>query len=512
MLSVILFGKNDNHGYNYPKRLAISLNSIAEMLTEDNDEIIFVDDGSPFDFPTVIEAVFDTLSQKALRRLKVFRTRDRHSTPPRESLSRNLGIRHSNPANHWILSTNIDMLFVPIDEKASLSSLIKELSDGFYQLPRFELPENFWECHFDRKDPQKNFSFILEKRSCFSLETIVRRPSFLGFDNPGDFQLMPRKAIFEMSGFHEGMTSGWHVDANLAKRMSLYFKKAPQSLENQLRGYHCNHTRQMSHYHKQRSSENSWTTFVARVKTPYLSDQENQWGTVLCEQISLQQKDLFYPIPYQRSAHDFSLKRESFNTLTYRSEVIIPHLVDHFHHLPPDALIGYVGLNTTLSHYLERSFPLIKPSDYPSFESFCQASFLIIFDFGFEEKQSPITPSSPNYFSYRKKLKPTMDKFLKTIRNEKHKKEKKKLIGINVLFTDFQALFHRNLTLYKTTPFTGIAMGYARDRRNSFGKWNKKEARFLLMDLALRHFYSGTDRLRTLAYKTPILHKLVQHK
>ena len=33
MISVIVYGRNDSHGYNLPKRTAISFNCIAEVLT-----------------------------------------------------------------------------------------------------------------------------------------------------------------------------------------------------------------------------------------------------------------------------------------------------------------------------------------------------------------------------------------------------------------------------------------------------------------------------------------------
>ena len=42
MISVILYGRNDNYGYNLHKRAALSLNCIAELLSE-GDEILFVD-------------------------------------------------------------------------------------------------------------------------------------------------------------------------------------------------------------------------------------------------------------------------------------------------------------------------------------------------------------------------------------------------------------------------------------------------------------------------------------
>ena len=62
MLSVILYGRNDSYGYNLHKRAAISLNCIAEMLSGEHDEIIFVDYNTPNDLPTFIEAIYDTLT------------------------------------------------------------------------------------------------------------------------------------------------------------------------------------------------------------------------------------------------------------------------------------------------------------------------------------------------------------------------------------------------------------------------------------------------------------------
>ena len=139
MLSVILYGRNDSHGYNYHKRLSISLNCIAEMLSFENDEIIFVDYNSPEDVPTILEAVADTLTEKAKSLVKIYRIRPRecshkNSALPGEPLSRNAAIRRSNPENKWILSTNIDMVFVPGDPSKTLSSLVAELPEGFYQL------------------------------------------------------------------------------------------------------------------------------------------------------------------------------------------------------------------------------------------------------------------------------------------------------------------------------------------------------------------------------------------
>src|SRR5271154_3013000 len=75
MISVIVYGRNDAHGYNLHKRAAISLNCIAEMLSHAGDEILFVDYNTPNDLPTFIEAIYDTLTSKAKSLLRVFRVR-----------------------------------------------------------------------------------------------------------------------------------------------------------------------------------------------------------------------------------------------------------------------------------------------------------------------------------------------------------------------------------------------------------------------------------------------------
>ena len=121
MISVILYGRNDSHGYNLPKRAAISLNCIAEVLSDPDDEILFVDYNTSDDLPTFIEAIYDTLTPKAKSRLRVLRVRpqlharlvERTHLAALEPHSRNIAIRRSNPRNRWLLFTNTDMIFLP---------------------------------------------------------------------------------------------------------------------------------------------------------------------------------------------------------------------------------------------------------------------------------------------------------------------------------------------------------------------------------------------------------------
>ena len=166
MFSVILYGRNDSHGYNLHKRAAISFNALAEVMSDPDDEILFVDYNTPDDHPTFPEAIHDTLTDKAKKVMRILRVRpDQHAhlrskthLVALEAQSRNVALRRSNPRNRWILYTNTDMLLVPRNESESLSDILGGLPDGFYQMPRFEIPEMLWEAAFDRRDPAGNLA------------------------------------------------------------------------------------------------------------------------------------------------------------------------------------------------------------------------------------------------------------------------------------------------------------------------------------------------------------------
>jgi hypothetical protein len=167
MISVILYGRNDAHGYNLHRRAALSLNCIAEVLTDPDDELIFVDYNTPDELPTFIEAISDTLTERCLGLLRVLRVPSavhdqRFSTrthlPALEPIARNVAARRANPSNRWLLSTNTDMIFVPLQAR-SMSEICRNLPDGFYGLPRFELPEWLWE-RLPRSDPSRALADI----------------------------------------------------------------------------------------------------------------------------------------------------------------------------------------------------------------------------------------------------------------------------------------------------------------------------------------------------------------
>ena len=285
MISVILYGRNDAHGYNLHKRAAISLNCIAEVLSDPDDEILFVDCNTPNDLPTFIEAIYDTLSPRAKQFLRVFRLRPElyarlagqthlFATEPH---TRNIALRRSDPRNRWVLSTNSDMIFVPSNGFSSLSDAVRGLEEGHYVVPRFELPEPLWES-FPRSDAQEVMQLCQELCPRLHLNEIAKRVPYMRFDSPGDFQLMPRRALFDICGFDERMTHGWHSDSNMCKRMYLLFGST-ESLADRVTAYHCDHTRVATLAHRaDLKLDNSLQEFVWDLIDPVARHQADTWG------------------------------------------------------------------------------------------------------------------------------------------------------------------------------------------------------------------------------------------
>jgi len=533
MISVILYGRNDNHGYNYHKRLAISLNCIAEVLSDPQDEVIFADYNTPDDFPTIIEAIQDTLTQKAKNLIRILRIRPRYHRlfkkthlPILETVARNVAIRRSNPENKWILSTNPDMVFIPLDSNNSLTNIIAHLPDGFYSLPRFALPEGFWELALERSNPQQNLSFLKEQNRKFHLNTTVRRPGFLQYDNPGDFQLMLRMDIFQIGGFDEEMVKGWHVDSNLCKRMSL-LGRTGESLEKRLIAFHCNHNQKESLIHK-KIAENNWGRFVSHVTTPELSNQD--WGLPkqIIEEIRLKNRH----IPAISSTLSHSVEKDyevlihldSFNTLTYAPSRIFTYLADHFCHFPKTIHIAYVGHNTALLNmlncyldeggfsgkilclkdFLDAHEKLPHSAVLSEMKEMLSEAFLFICDFGFDEN-SPIGKSIKENYSFgRKKLKKVMNAFFEIINKKKALKKDAKFIGINILHTDFNVIFSRHLLIRNNSYSPGVCYGYLPQKN----KTNRRKFISTLHYLVARYFFDYSDQIRSFFARTKISKKL----
>lgn len=367
MISILIYGRNDDHGYHYKKRCAISLNAFAEVLTDADDEILFVDYNTPDDLPTLPESILNNLTESAKQKLRVIRVRpDFHQQLAAtthlkiiEPVVRNIALRRSNPRNRWILSTNSDMVFVPL-QGASLSDIAARLEDGFYQLPRFEIPEFLWEAVFTSPlDPAANIDLLRQHANDYRLKTATTFSTLYRYDNPGDFQLALREDLYQIQGFDERMVLGWTVDSNLCKRMYL-LRGDIDDLEGQVEAYHCNHTRKESVLHNQKSVYNCPKKFAEDVTTPYLHDQKTRWGypDVMFEEVNLHEtafskfSQTLLTLLSQSKAENNRILLDADNDAQYDRQHIFPYIADHLATLHQQTDIAYIGFSREFADLL----------------------------------------------------------------------------------------------------------------------------------------------------------------
>jgi len=362
MFSVILYGRNDSHGYNLHKRAAISFNALAEVMSDPDDEILFVDYNTPDDHPTFPEAIHDTLTDKAKKVLRILRIRPEQHAHLKskthlvalECQSRNVALRRSNPNNRWILYTNTDMLLVPRSEGESLSEILGALPDGFYEIPRFELPEMLWEAAFDRRDPAGNLAKLREWAVRYHLNQVVHNFMPMKYDALGDFQAALRQDMFAIHGFDESMLLGWHCDSNLAARLALYRGRV-DTLIDKLFGYHCDHTRVAAANNKGRQTRmNDQDRYIWNVSTPYVPAQADTWGwpNVEIEEISLNRNTSYQRFtagldaalqPARLPYTSTSLEWHLFADLSYDVSHTLPFVCDQMVTYPRSTSIMVVG-------------------------------------------------------------------------------------------------------------------------------------------------------------------------
>ncbi|MFZ1993012.1 MAG: hypothetical protein WAU75_02805 [Solirubrobacteraceae bacterium] len=364
MISVVLYGRNDAHGYNLHRRAALSLNCIAEVLTDPDDEVIFVDYNTPDELPTFIEAISDTLTERCLDRLRVLRVPEavheqrfagRTHLPALEPIARNSAARRANPANRWLLSTNTDMIFVPLRGQ-SMSEICADLPDGYYGLPRFELPEWLWEW-LPRTDPARATAEIGRLGPALRLDEPTVSHEWIRFDAPGDCQLILREDFEAVDGFDEEMIHGYHVDSNLSRRLLLH-RGSIETLEPHLSGYHCNHNRTRTVYHGTRVA-NDLNRFFFSVEQPDLPAQRATWGlaevalatvpmrgvvSARCVDALVEAIPPGPQVPSDAYSAPFAL--------AYDSGHVLPFVADALVLAAPDATIGYLGANTVLQTML----------------------------------------------------------------------------------------------------------------------------------------------------------------
>ena len=332
---------------------------------------MFVDWNTPDDFPTFPEAILDTLTARARRLMRVLRVRPRDHARfaerthllALEPVARNVALRRANVANPWVLSTNTDMIFVPRTGR-SLSGIAAGCTPAAYHLPRFELPESLWET-LDRSDPAGCIAQVGAWGHAFHLNEVVTLPNpAVRFDGPGDFQLLPRAELCALHGFDERMLVGWHVDSNIAARMALRHGQV-RDVADDLYGYHCDHTRQVTPAHRAGAVQNDWRLFVDDVTEAQAPDQPD-WGLAdaAVEEIRLDRQARRYVAaleaviaPATGPLAVASYGPESFDRSDGAPCHVAPFLIDALASQPPGVRVGWFATGTGLLRLVAEAWP-----------------------------------------------------------------------------------------------------------------------------------------------------------
>lgn len=498
MISLILYGRNDSYGYNLHRRAAISLNCMAEVLDAPDDEILFVDYNTPDDFPTFPEAIQDTLTERAKRLLRILRVRPRHHERFRsrtrllalEPIARNVALRRSNPANRWILSTNTDMVFVP-QRGALLSEVAVGLPDAYYALPRFEVPETLWESA-DRLDPKGTIARFGEWGRAFHLnEIVLSSDPTVRYDAPGDFQLALRSDLWDIHGFNEAMLLGWHVDSNLAKRMSL-IPRSTQDVLDDVIGYHCDHTRQVTPAHRHRAVENDLETFVGEVTRAELPEQAETWGLAgeTIEELTVNATSRLYlgalesatPGPLDGPMPRLPYTYENHNKVDYTVEHVLPFIVDAFASFPRETVVGWFGSKRSLIERFAEAWKalgftrgIMIPSSatwlgseisgctWTNDETLIATADVFVFDFGRRDDVAPEQWHFPQDIAVDGTLRSLRKAVLAERRLLENGSEPRRFVGINAVCNDVEAIFHNLIAAARTPIATRIRQGYVND-------------------------------------------------
>ncbi len=534
---MILYGRNDSYGYNLHKRAAISLNCMAEVLTHPGDEIIFVDCNTPDDMPTFPEAIQDTLTRRVKSLLFILRVRpglyDKYKKDSPlmvlEPLSRNVAIRRSNPSNRWILSTNTDMVFVVRHPSKSLSDVVSEMPGGFYELPRFEVPEGLWES-LDRSEPSENMEAFRNWGERLHLNEVILADPEIRYDGPGDFQCMLREQIFSIHGLHEEMVLGWHVDSNLCKRLHMLNGRT-DSLLHHVFAYHCDHTRQSTFLHSPERTENYAVRYYKQVPSPFLQEQADIWGMAgeEIEEIRLGDEgrrrfgkalERLLPGMPEPTTTDVLSDRSYDHGQYYDTFHAFPYLSDALSNLSRHVVLGYTGANLRLlmmmcdflsgfghqgkvlvnEEFLEFGYPPVSglPSQCiaSALDRLVEESDLFIFDVGMmqfspDENSSEIAIPAPSkeMVSFQMKMESS---FMRCVNEEKARLWSagggpRKFLLVGSQHTWFEQVAWRHLAVVLTPYSTHVRQGYLKPEVKADLKPEQTRAPFQGIDGSLRN-------------------------
>ena len=296
--------------------------------------------------------------------------------------------------------------------------------------------------------------------------------------------------------------SGGTFDSNIAARLQLKYK-AVGDLGEQVYGYHCDHTRQVTPAHSHERVQNDWKKFVDDVVRPDAPQQAASWGCagdaieevrIAVDPASVYVQALREVIGEPLAAPKIvTYTGETYNKVDYDPPHLMPFLADMFVSMPRNMNVGWYGArDETLRSFadiwqrvgftgkilLERD---IGRQDQPTSDQ--PASVIqyvglpellakadtFLFDFG------GLQPASIASAAIDQLTGETLRSFRRVVRDERHRistgAPPRRIIALNAINNAFEWLVCGSVAAAATPFATHMRHGFVRPASAALGDW-----------------------------------------
>ncbi len=218
IISIALYGRNDNYGGNYLKKLKLSIQSIQRSLDNMNYEIVLLDYNPPKDKP-LLSSYFSSLKYPRIKHVvfsnidylkfieshlkvgaqlkyknKFMSEKEIHQIQFSTSIAMNLSIKYSS--GDYILSTGTDNIF-PIQ----FGNFVKDLEPNIlYRTWLYRLSGKFnkiKQISFDKFDKLDNKI----NTTCYTKNNVYFKKKISIWSSAGNFILMDKNSWKEVGGY-----------------------------------------------------------------------------------------------------------------------------------------------------------------------------------------------------------------------------------------------------------------------------------------------------------------------
>ena len=340
------------------------------------------------------------------------------------------------------------------------------LPDRLHTTPRFELPEWIWE-ELPRSNPALARSEIGRIAADLRLAEVTTSHDWLRFDCAGDFQLVPRSELFAIDALDERMTLGWHVDANLGRRMLLRHGSI-ESLAGEVAGYHCNHNRTTTTL-QERLAVNDFGRFVVGVTDVDVPSQRDTWGLAgsAIEEIPLDPESraalrnaVAAAVEASPSPPAETDARDEKWRLEHHSGHALSFVADALRTAPAGSQVAYLGVNDVLRQMLgdalgELGWPELAVVDGDRAEA-----DLVVVDLGIDERlvgEPLATAVGETAAAQRSALRATFERFRHVVEHERASgMQRRPYVLVNSSAVYWNAFALAQLDVSPTTPHSGV--------------------------------------------------------